>query len=259
MVTNVVQKIGKRLSGAIWGLVARNKFVYDACLVHGVALPDIPVVPVEFYGQCGEDLIVLALLEARAVRLGLNPRIETYLEIGGNHPFAASATFLLHERLGMRGAIVEANKALLDRLRKGRPDDTIVYGAVQDRDVGTVMLSISKKSELSSLDRNFVKTWDKGRVGEAALVEVPALRINRVIETHLGGRSLSFLSIDVEGLDFAILRDLDLERFRPYVIQLEPSDDYIPGNTDNVIEYLKSFDYGLVAKTPVNLIFEDRR
>ena len=74
------------------------------------------------------------------------------MEVGGNHAFATSPTFLLHRRLGMTGVIVEANPDLLEDLRKGRPRDLIVHGAVQTQQVDSVTLTISNKSELSSLD-----------------------------------------------------------------------------------------------------------
>ena len=62
-----------------------NSFVYDACLRSRVRRPDIRVRPVELYGQCGEDLIVRSLLEAKALSEGIELRHERYLDIGGNH------------------------------------------------------------------------------------------------------------------------------------------------------------------------------
>lgn len=96
-----------------------KSFVYNACLWTGVEWPDIPVKLVEFYGQIGEDLIVASLLEAKAQRDNVDLRKARYLEIGGNHPFATSATFLLRTKLGMTGVIVEANPRLIRDLMKG--------------------------------------------------------------------------------------------------------------------------------------------
>jgi FkbM family methyltransferase len=215
--------------------------------------------PVELYGQCGEDLIVLALLEARALRDGVDLGRQHYLEIGGNHPFATSATFLLNKRLGMRGVIVEANPRLIADLEKGRPDDIIVHGAVQAGSARTVTLSVARHSEISSLDRDFVLSWADGAVGESERVEVAALRINDVIRAYLDGESPCFLSVDVEGLDLALLRDLDFARYRPWFVQAEPSEGYIPGNTRAIVEHMASVGYALVARTSVNLVFADSR
>ena len=245
--------------GALWGALRLNAYVYDACLRSRIRRPDIAVRPVELYGQCGEDLIVLSLLEAKALSDGIDLRLERYLEIGGNHPFATSATFLLNKILGMTGVIVEANPRLIADLKKGRPDDTIVHGAVQAGDAKTVTLSVSRLSEISSLDRDFVLRWAHGSVGEAERVEVVALRMNQIVRDYLNGESPCFLSIDVEGLDLTLLRDLDFAAFRPWFVQAELSEGYIPGNTRAIIEHMRSVGYVLVAKTSVNLIFRDSR
>ena len=236
-----------------------NPFVYEACLEKGIRFPDIPVLAPECYGQCGEDLIVQALLEATALRLGVDLKKTACVEVGGNHPFATSATYLLSKRFGLTSVVVEANEQLLEALRKGRPNDVIVYGAVQDKDVDHVMFSTSRLSELSSLDRSFVLKWDKGRVGEASWTEVPALRINDVLRKHVKSRTISYLSIDVEGMDLAILKDMDFGAWRPWFVQAEPSEAQVRGNTQEIIALLGTVGYRLIARTSVNLIFGDQR
>jgi FkbM family methyltransferase len=234
-----------------------NTFVYEESAAAGLPLPYFPVYAQDYYGQCGEDLMVSALLRAIALRFALDLTKEQYLEVGGNHPIATSATYLLHRLLGMRGVIVEANPQLLEDLRRVRPHDTIVYGAVQTSDARTVQLSISNASELSSLDRRFVLEWDEGKVGEREQIEVPALRINELIATQLEGRAPLFLSVDTEGTDLDIIRDLDLGRYRPGLIQIEPSDQFIENNSHRMVEVLASSGYVLLIRTDVNLIFMD--
>src|SRR5262249_46610520 len=170
---------------AFWGAWRLNGHVYNACLAHRMKWPDIPARPAEHYGQCGEDLIVVALLEAMAARNGHPLRQQTYLEIGGNHPFATSATYLLHKKLDMVGLIIEANAELIPELLRGRSKDKIVYGAVQDQDIETVNFWISKLSEISSLDSSFVSRWGGGIAADAKAVNVPALRVNKIIKDHL--------------------------------------------------------------------------
>ena len=232
-----------------------NGFVYDACRQTGIGRPDIPVHSVELYGQCGEDLIVRSLLEARAVRDGVDLRQQKYLDVGGNHPFATSNTFLLNKALGMVGVIVEANPELIADLEKGRPADTVVHGAVQTNASETVKLSVSNHSELSSIDRRFVLEWDRGEVGEARWIDVPALRINDVVREHFDGQAPVYLSIDVEGLDLDLLQDFDFSLYRPWIVQAEPSDHHRPGNSERIVNHMRSVGYGLVAMTKVNLIF----
>ena len=54
----------------------------------------------------------------------------------------------------------------------------------------------------------------------ARVSKMPLININRVIADNLG-KAPDLLSTDIEGLDFAIIRTLDLARFRPGVICCE--------------------------------------
>ena len=249
---------GSLLNGA-WGALRRNSFVYNACIRARVQFPSIPVHSIEYYGQCGEDLIVASLLEAKAEYNGVDLGKAKYLEIGGNHPFATSATYLLHRKFSMRGVIVDANPALIPELRKGRPNDIIVHAAIHDDNATVATLALSKQDEISSLDRSMVQRWKGGKVGEAGLIDVPAMRINNVITRYLDDVSPCFLSIDVEGYDLRLLRDFDFVRYRPWLVQVEYVDNlYPPGNSRDIIGYMHEVGYGLLAKTYVNLVFSAR-
>ncbi len=237
----------------------RNEFIYAACGSSKMSLPDIPVMAAEHYGQCAEDIIVRSLLLALGARRRVDLREMLYIEIGANHPFATSASYLLSRTLGMTGILVEANEKLLDDLKRGRPKDTILYGAVQDQDIDHVMFSISTLSEISSLDRSFVLSWDEGRTAERAWKEVPALRITDIFRNHTKGKDVAYLSIDVEGMDLALLQDMDFVTYRPWVVQAEPSDGYKPGNSDAITNFMASVGYKLAAITTVNLIFTDEQ
>ena len=234
-----------------------NPFTASACAEAGVARPDHPAGAVEHYGQGAEDLIVSGLLRAMALERKADLRGKRYLEIGANHPFAASATYLLSRALGMSGVLVEANPRLLPDLRRGRPGDTVVHAAVQDQAVGEVMLSISRLSEISSLDRSHVLHWEGGRVGERAWVPVPALRLGDLFRRQEAEGEVVFLSVDVEGLDLTLLRDLDLRRHRPWVVQAEASLRHAPAEAEAMIAHLRAAGYRLAAVTDVNLIFAE--
>ncbi|MBS7695780.1 MULTISPECIES: FkbM family methyltransferase [unclassified Chelatococcus] len=234
-----------------------NVFAYELIAAVGLRPPDLPTYLAEHFAQCAEDLIVAALIEARCLRLGLDPARQRYCEIGGNHPIATSATFLLNRKLGMTGVIVEANPALLDDLRAARPQDEIVHAAITDADAEIVRLAIARASELSSLDRAFVTRWPGAGGGLVVEVDVPALRINDLLAQHFASDPPIYLSIDIEGMDLQVLKDTDFGRFRPYIVQAEPSEHHISGNAQAIIDYLASQNYVLVGKTDVNLIFVD--
>lgn len=236
----------------------RNPFVADAISSFGLAQPDIDVPARPYFAQCAEDVIVLALLRSVADREGLDLTAERYLEIGANHPIATSATYLLHVEQGMNGVLVEANPKLIDALRQARPADTIVNRAIHVSDAPTAELFVSNQNELTSLSREFVETWRDGVVGLRSVETVPACRMNALIEEFFGESAPIYMSVDVESLDLELLKDLDWSRWRPAVVQAEPSEHFIKGNADMIADLMQSLDYIAVARTDVNQIFIDR-
>lgn len=235
----------------------RNQFVYDACRALQITEPDIEVHARPHFAQCAEDLIVVSMVRALASIEGFDPQSQRYLEIGANHPVATSATYLLQRDLGMTGVLVEANPALVDTLRRVRTQDDVVNAAIAVTDDREIDFYCSNQSELSSLSRRFVEEWRAGTVGLQRVVKVPAMRINALLEQHFGARAPLYLSIDIEGLDLEILEDIDWERWRPALIQAEPSDHFVATNSSAMIEYMDSLGYRLVSRTDVNLVFAD--
>lgn len=235
-----------------------NPFILDICQRYGVSLPQIEVPLREQYGQLAEDVVVDGLLSAWAQRTGTSLADCRYLEIGANHPFATSSTILLHRLHGMTGVLVEANESLLGALREARPADEIVYCAVTGEDVIEVDFYISNLSELSSLSREFVEDWQDGAVGLAEVRKVPAQRVNGLLQTHFADTAPVFMSVDIEGLDLDILQDVDWARWRPVVVQAEPSDHFAPGQSKAIANFMHTQGYVLIARTSINLIFADR-
>ena len=236
----------------------KNPFVSERSNAMGIPQPDIEVTLREQYGQMAEDIIVEGLLMAWAQRTGSDLSTCRYLEIGANHPIATSASYLLYRLHGMTGVLVEANADLLDGLKSVRPADEVAYCAITSQDVSEADFYICNLSELSSMSRGFVEHWPSDDVGVADVRRVPAMRVNTLLEKHFVDSALVFLSVDCEGLDLDILRDVDWVRWRPVVIQVEPSDHFITGQSTAIVNFMHEKGYVLVARTKINMIFSDR-
>jgi FkbM family methyltransferase len=157
----------------------------------------------------------------------------------------------------MSGVLVEANPALIPELKKTRTNDVIINCAVVPNDATTAELYVSNQSEISSLSQAFVEAWRDGSVGLNRVETVPALQLNRLLADYFADRAPVFLSIDVEGLDLDLLKGLDWRRWRPIIVQTEPSEHFIEGNAVKTADFMKTIGYFEVARTAVNQIFLD--
>jgi FkbM family methyltransferase len=230
-----------------------NSFVYQHILEMGMPNPNIPAYMTETYSQCYEDIIMDSMIRAYIKSNGAPDGI-TFIEIGANHPVCTSASYLLQQRYGMTGILVEANPKLVPALQQFRPRDQIINAAVVDSDELTVDFYVSANNETSSLDERFVTVRTPG-IDEK--ITVRTIRINTLLDM-VKGAEMVILSVDVEGYDLRLLQDVDFSKYRPFLIQVEPSEDYSPGSTKNIIDFLTSKNYNLVAETDVNLIFQTK-
>jgi FkbM family methyltransferase len=233
-----------------------NSNVYSEIRKKGLSNPDIDIPLPEFYSQCGEDMIVQAYLKALAIRYELDLSTFTVCEIGANHPIAFSSTYLLAKSLKLKVLLVEANPHLIPDLRRTRPESTVVNAAVSDQTLDEITFYISNQSEISSLDPDFVETWNNSAVGLKTTVKCPALRYNDLVEKYAGGIPAIFLAMDIEGVDYKVLVDSDLEKYGPLVFQIEASDyEGEKSNLRAMMGHLSANGYELYAKTTYNAIF----
>ena len=71
---------------------------------------------------------------------------------------------------------------------------------------------------------------------------------------------IDFLSIDVEGLDFAVLKSNDWARFRPTLVLVEAlQNSFEDVMLGEVFQFMKKHQYELFAKTFNTLIFREKR
>ena len=73
-------------------------------------------------------------------------------------------------------------------------------------------------------------------------------------------QEIDFLSIDVEGLDFMVLKSNDFKKYKPKVILIEILGSSLKDIEKNEIsEYLKQYDYSIYAKAVNTVIFVSDR
>lgn len=202
------------------------------------------------YSQNGEDLIILNIFH-----LMENYR-PSYLDVGAHHPINISNTALLYKR-GSRGINVEANPNLIAAFKDQRPEDTTVNIGVGPQRGKQKFYCIDKWSGRNTFDKNvaeeFVKEHPKFKIDE--IIEVEVITINDLVDNVAAGVFPDFLNLDVEGLEFEILKSADFVRSKPGVICVEAINGSDRDRSVNLIELLEWRGYKPYAKTIGNIIF----
>ena len=207
------------------------------------------------FSQQGEDIVLFHVLHEL-----MKIATPTYMDVGAAYPVRGNNTYLLYTT-GARGVLVEPNPALAAQLRSTRPDDTVVeagigVSAAVEADYyhikGNAMLNTFSPEQVAHLQRGQTESVVE------RVVKMPLLNINRVIQDHLG-RAPDLLSTDVEGLDDAIIRTLDLSRFRPAAICAEATATTKSGQPSRMSRYLAARGYIPRGGSLYNTIYVDAR
>ena len=203
------------------------------------------------YSQCGEDLIVDFIF---AGRLGIsNP---SYLDLGAHHPTYLSNTYFFYLK-GSQGVCVEADPTLIAIIAKERKRDTCLNVGVGTKEgVGDFyVMSARTLNTFSKEEAERYQGYGTHRIEE--VIQVPLLPVNTIIERSFSSAP-DFISLDVEGLDFAILESFDFSRFRPSVFCVETityTEDNSERKLKEIGELMNQKGYMVFADTYVNTIF----
>lgn len=233
-----------------------NPFVYEAVEEFKQPAPTITPWLHPTYSQKYEDVIVVSLLDAYALKVP-TPLKFGYVEIGANHPISTSSTYLMRQRYEATGILVEPNPILAKNLREIRPYDRVIEAACVGNDLNQIQMVIcNDANELSSMDLDFIARFQKKGLSYS-LKTVQAININDVLEIANKAFALFYLSIDVEGPDVDILAAINYSAYRPIVIQIEASESIRPGNIDRIRKIMQNAGYVFIAHTFINFIFID--
>ena len=198
------------------------------------------------FAQHGEDRELLDALHARGAA-------GPYVDVGSNHPFHLSNSYLLY-REGWRGVCIDPLSHLETLYRHWRPDDIFVSCAVGEGS-GRVTLHEFEIGMLSTCDARAAADYVAAGYRLRRTVEVPVRRLDDVLEQLGVIASLSLLTVDVEGGELSVLRSLDLDRWRPEIVCLEVM-TAVGKASDDAVHHLESRGYRVLRDLGLNVVME---
>src|SRR3989339_30832 len=201
------------------------------------------------YSQEGEDMILRRLFEQQPNGF--------YVDVGAHHPKRFSNTYFFY-KTGWRGINIDAMPNSMELFNKIRPRDINIEKPVSDKKEILTYYAFNEPAlngfskELSqeyiNLNKSFHIIFTK---------EIESVTLEEILNKYLPkNQEIDFLSIDVEGLDFMVLKSNDFEKYQPKVILMEILDSslYEIQNSEITI-FLKNQGYSIFAKTINTVLF----
>jgi len=203
------------------------------------------------YSQAGEDRILSFLFNSMGIG---HP---SYIDIGAYKPQWGSNTYLFYLQ-GSRGVCIEPDPRLFESLRDGRPGDTCVNAAVSQNGEREVELYLFDEPSLNTVSHEeALKRHEAGEYHLIGSTKVPALRVEEIIETHFSELP-EFISLDVEGLDYEILKGFDFEKYPVPVWVIETvnySRTHIKERNGEINDLMEKKGYFVYGDTYINTVF----
>lgn len=208
------------------------------------------------YSQEGEDRILYMLFGV------LNKRNGFYVDVGAHHPHRFSNTYVFYSQ-GWRGINIDANAESIALFQEMRPRDINVSIGVGEKAEKSTFY-IFNEPALNTFDAEvaqYVVNNYPYKIIEEKVVEV--LPLSQILDSLLPkGQEIDFLSVDVEGRDFDVLKSNDWSRYVPLCVLVEihsGSDKKEGFSFDEILNseialYLQSKGYSVFAKS-LNTIF----
>jgi FkbM family methyltransferase len=198
-----------------------------------------------FFGISAEDQVIDTLLK--------HPKRGYYVDVGCNQPIRFSNTFNFYLR-GWKGLTIDANPELIALQKKIRPKDNSVCCVVSDSEKEVIFTKFHDNN-LSSISPGFTAAIEKS-VAIISKESVKTKTLNSIFLENNVPNEFEFLSIDVEGHDFEVLRGIDLTKYSPSLIIIEMIDfSFINYRTNKIVKYLKDKDFQMVGYYSVNGFF----
>jgi FkbM family methyltransferase len=200
------------------------------------------------FAQEGEDMVLRRIFGGQSNGF--------YVDVGAYHPYQYSNTYYFYRR-GWRGINIEPNPEAKSQFVKARPNDINIQLGVAEQ-AGTLKYYCYDVPALNTCSLEMVRERMDGAPSKVRIEsEVEVQRLESILAKYLPhGTQIDFMSVDVEGLDFAVLNSNDWNNYRPKCLLVE----VINANLEEVMageiyKFMRNNNYSLFAKTHNTLIF----
>lgn len=230
------------------------KFFMSCCkhklLLFFRALFQIDVPYLKFhYGQEGEDCLLEEFFRGR--------KEGFYVDIGAHHPFGYSNTWSFYKR-GWQGINIDATPGSMKLFKKFRKRDINLEIPIAGERRKSLFYLFREPALNGFLSEEAAQRIRKDGWELLGTKEMETMPLGEVLKTHVApGTAISFMSLDVEGVELEILRSNDWEQFRPELLVVEMEAENLEAvSTHPVTLFLAGLNYRPIVKNFRNVFFK---
>jgi FkbM family methyltransferase len=208
------------------------------------------------YSYGGIDSLVLNIFK--------NKKKGFYVDLGCGNPIKNNNTYQLYKNFNWSGINIDLDKDNINLFEISRPLDENITAAVSDGFKETNLFFYHSKSTLNTISRKNVD-YQKAKISKS--LKVNTVTLNSILEkSKFNIQEIDFLSIDVEGSELPIIKNIDFKKYKIKVIVVEYLDLSLPAleikniKIENIIkselyQFMISKNYTLANVLHSDLVF----
>ena len=199
------------------------------------------------YSQEGEDMILKRIFE--------NQTTGFYVDVGAHHPKRFSNTYYFYKK-GWRGINIDAMPGSMKPFKKLRKRDINIETAVSEEQKELIYYIFNDQA-LNGFSKKLSENHNTGKYYIVSKINLKTSTLEEILSKYLPEKQqIDFLSVDVESLDFQVLKSNNWEQYRPKVVLVEAFQSMLENiSNDEAYQFLKAKEYLLYAKTVNTMIF----
>ncbi len=228
-------------------LAIKNKWFYKPYLFYNIYIRNFKYFIKRSCSQVNEDTIVKKYFRNKK---------GFYIDIGCGHPYKDNNTALLY-RNGWTGVNIDLSKINIDLFKLVRPNDQNICEIISKKKK-KIKYYIPNNDPLSvetTADKKYLRFLKRIHKNKYKTKIGLALTWRDIIKKYkLKFRKVDFVTIDIEGKDYEILKLIEISKMKPTIIMIE-APFFLKKMRNNIKKYLRTNKYKIINSNKLNLLF----
>ena len=229
-------------------LFLKTKLTYKIYLYYNLYIRHKSYLRRSQYSQWGEDLFINEFFKDKIDGI--------YLDIGCFHPVMYSNTCLLY-RKGWRGINIDINPTSIDLFNILRPKDINLCTTISETKETFEIYYDDPFSPVNTLDRQFYENLENKTNKNKKKLFVESKSMNEILNISKIDKSIDFINLDVEGMDYKILKNINLNQLKPKLISIETHNVYGLKSKDfeSIVKLMKESSFSIYKRVGPTTLF----
>ena len=226
----------------------KTKLTYKIYLYYNLYIRHKSYLKRTQYSQWGEDQFINQFFKDKIDGI--------YLDIGCFHPVMYSNTCLLH-RKGWRGINIDINPTSIDLFNILRPKDINLCTTISETKETFEIYYDDPFSPVNTLDRQFYENLENKTNKNTKKLFVESKSMDEILNISKIDKSIDFINLDVEGMDYKILKNINLSQLKPKLVSIETHnvDGLKSKDCESIVKLMKESSFSIYKRVGPTTLF----